>query len=225
MIKAAFFDLDETLVDADYAHKIATEKAFAYFGYDYREIRKKSLENYSSMGKRVSDSLRIRRDAAGITEQEIPIKKLLTIRENYFLELIGEIVLLKGAREIVRFMKEKNVVTAIVSSGVKTYIEAILEAFHLKEYVSFIISGEDVIMGKPNPECYFVALSKAQQIIPNLHSEECLVFEDTEAGVTAGNKAGMKVVLIPTPISIMPTNIFPDYQIKSLLAFDKTILS
>lgn len=100
MIRAAFFDLDETLINAEYAHKIATEKAFATFGYDYSEIRKKS-PGYTSMGKRVYDNLKARRDGAGISEVDIPMDKLQEVREKLFLPLMKEeIVLLEGARKL-----------------------------------------------------------------------------------------------------------------------------
>jgi beta-phosphoglucomutase-like phosphatase (HAD superfamily) len=225
MIKTAFFDLDETLIDAEKAHKTATSKAFAYFGYDYAEVRKKS-SNHTSMGKRVYDNLKIRRDAAGISEKEIPMEKLREVREAYFLDLVKiDSILLKGSHEIFTIMKEKNILTAIVSSGTKKYINLMLDIFKLQNYVDFVIGGDDVVEGKPNPECYLKAYEHALQSIPNLQTEECLVFEDTEAGVTAGKNAGMKVVLIPTSYSIMPTEILADYKIDSLLEFDKTILS
>jgi HAD superfamily hydrolase (TIGR01509 family) len=225
MIRAVFFDLDETLIDAETAHKKATSQAFAYFGYDYAEVRKKS-SRYTSMGKRVYDNLKIRRDAAGISEIEIPMEKLREVREKYFLEHVkNDTILLEGVHEILNTIREKNILAAIVSSGTKVYINLILDMFHLQSYVNFIISGDDVQEGKPNPECYLVAYKQAFQILPNLQTKECLVFEDTEAGVTAGKKAGMKVVLIPTSYSIMPTTILPDYEINSLLMFDKTILS
>lgn len=224
MIRASFFDLDETLVNAEHAHKIATEKAFAYFGYDYVEVRKKS-PTYFSVGKRVYDNLKSRRDGAGITEQEIPMDTLQTVRENYFLELMQkEAILMPGSLQTLCLMKEHNITTAIVSSGTKKYIDIFIETFHLKAYVNFEIAGDDVANGKPDPECYRKAYEKALITIPDLQTNECLVFEDTEAGVTAGKNAGMKVVLIPTPSSIMPKEIQPDYQIDSLLNFDVSIL-
>jgi HAD superfamily hydrolase (TIGR01509 family) len=225
MINAVFFDLDETLVDAEQAHAKATIQAFAYFGYDYLDIRKKSPDHISR-GMRVKDNLKARRDGAGISEVEIPIEKLIEVREKFFLELVKkEAFLLKGAQEILRLMKDKNIQVAIVSSGTKDYLSLILDIFRFKNLIDFVVSGDDVQEGKPNPECYLKAYEVARLLIPTLETKECLVFEDTKAGITAGKKAGMRVVFIPTPGSVMPTTFFPDYQINSLLEFDKSILA
>jgi HAD superfamily hydrolase (TIGR01509 family) len=177
------------------------------------------------MGKRVSDNLKARRDGAGILESEIPFQKLLSLREGYFLEYMEkEAIILEGAGEIVKRMKSKNILSAIVSSGTNKYLYLVLKKFNLEDSIDFIVSGDDVLKGKPDPECYLTAFNKAIKIIPDLKTEECLVFEDTEAGVTAGKNAGMKVVLIPTLTSIMPTVAMPDYIIDSLLNFKDSML-
>lgn len=99
-----------------------------------------------------------------------------------------------------------------------------MEMFRLKTYIGFKITGDDVVKGKPDPECYRKAHVHASEEIPGLQASECLVFEDTESGVIAGKNAGMKVVLIPTPCSVMPKETQPDYQINSLLDFTDEIL-
>jgi len=224
MIKAAFFDLDETLINAEHAHKAATEKAFAAFGYDYLEVRKKS-PNHISMGKRVYDNLKARRDGAGISEEQIPMDKLQEIREGYFLSFMkDEIVLLEGVHEILEIMKQKHIITAIVSSGTKKYVELVMDIFKLRNDIHFIITGDDVERGKPDPECYLKAYDQALNELKDLHNQECIVFEDTESGITAGKKAGMKVVYIPTPTSVPPINYLPDYTINSLLSFKTEVL-
>lgn len=224
MIKAAFFDLDETLINAEHAHKKATERAFASFGYDYSEVRKKS-PNHISMGKRVYDNLKARRDGAGITEEQIPMDKLQEIREGFFLSLMkDEVVLLDGVHEILEIMQQKNIITAIVSSGTKKYVELVLDIFNLRNNIHFIITGDDVERGKPEPECYLKAYEKAHNELQNLHNLECIVFEDTESGITAGKKAGMKVVYIPTSTSVPPIDYLPDYTINSLLNFNTEVL-
>lgn len=225
MIKAAFFDLDETLINAENAHKKATEMAFSHFGYDYQIVRKSSPQ-YFSMGKRVSDNLKARRDGAGISEDKIPLNELYKVREKYFLELFQEEgMLMPGAQEILKKMKELNKIVAIVSSGTEIYLHLVMKKFLLNEYINFIIAGDDVVKGKPDPECYLKAFNKALTVKGDLHQNECLVFEDTEAGVIAGKKAGMKVVYIPTPVSIPPQEIMPDYTILSLTNFEYSSLS
>jgi len=54
-----------------------------------------------------------------------------------------------------------------------------------------IISGEDVIIGKPNPACYLLGAEKLGAV-----TAECLVFEDAPAGITAGETAGSCIAVI-----------------------------
>lgn len=57
-----------------------------------------------------------------------------------------------------------------------------------KSYFQEVISADDIIYGKPNPEGYLLAAKKLK-IAP----KECLVLEDSRAGVLAGISAKMKV--------------------------------
>jgi mannitol-1-/sugar-/sorbitol-6-phosphatase len=55
----------------------------------------------------------------------------------------------------------------------------------------FMVSGEDVSVGKPSPECYLLAASR-MEVDPG----RCIVFEDAVAGILAGEAAGCDVVVI-----------------------------
>lgn len=226
MIKATFFDLDLTLVDAEHAHGYATERAFAHFGYNYRDI-KKMTQNHRSIGRRVEDNLRIRRDGAGITEKELPLAILIKERQRLFLELVkNEIIMRPGAEHALQTARNNNCKVAVVSSGEYEYVHLALNTFHLDQFVDFVVCGNDVSKGKPDPECYVTALKKARELNSTITPYECLVFEDTEAGVTSGKRAGMKVVYIPTPKSVSPLRDYPaDHTLKSLDELDDSLFS
>ena len=220
MIKAVFFDLDDTLIDSLALHLKANQLTFEKFGYDYDLIQEK-VNNIDFMGRRVSDILIIKRDAFGITEEKLPAKKLIATRENFFLALVKkETILLPGVINLLTKLKEKNVIVAIVSSGSIKYINLILDKFELKIYVDFIVSGDDVKLAKPDSECYEKAFKYLNNNYGKFDKRECLVIEDTENGVIAANKAGLKVLLVPSKNSVLPKNTNPDYQIKSLTEFD-----
>lgn len=221
MIKAVFFDLDDTLVDSLKLHLKANRLAFEKFGYNYDLIQEKT-KNLDFMGRRVSDILIIKRDAFGISEKELRAKILIETRENFFIELVkNETILLPGAIKILKTLKEKNIITAIVSSGSKKYINVVLDKFKLEKIVDFIISGDGVEKGKPDPECYQKAFKYLNDYYGKFDKKECLVVEDTENGVIAANKSRLKILLVPSKHSVLPSNIKPDFQIKTLLEFDK----
>ncbi|MFA6532826.1 MAG: HAD family phosphatase [Patescibacteria group bacterium] len=220
MIRAVFLDLDDTLVDSLKLHLTANRLAFEKFGYNYDLIQDKT-KNVDFMGRRVSDILIIKRDAFGISEKELPAKKLIETRENIFIEEVKkETVMLPGAVSLLKTLKEKNIITAIVSSGSKKYINIILDKFNLKELVDFIISGDEVEKGKPDPECYQKAFQYLNKNYGKHDKNECLVVEDTENGVISANKSHLKVLLVPSKHSVLPKKVKPDYQIRTLKDFD-----
>jgi sugar-phosphatase len=55
----------------------------------------------------------------------------------------------------------------------------------------FIVTGEDVVVGKPNPQCYILGAERL-----GVRPSDCLVFEDVAAGIQAGEAAGADVVVI-----------------------------
>jgi beta-phosphoglucomutase-like phosphatase (HAD superfamily) len=63
----------------------------------------------------------------------------------------------------------------------------------IRPYFRKIINSTDVTNGKPDPEI-FTKAAEALHIPP----ENCIVFEDSMAGVKAGKAAGMKVVALTT---------------------------
>lgn len=223
MIKAVFFDLDETLVDSIIPHLKADRRAFEKLGYNYDLIEKK-VKNMDFMGTRVSDFLIIKRNYSKITEKELPAKKLIETREGFFLELVkNESTVYPGAISLLKKLKELNKIVAVVSSGSKQYINLVLNKFNMNSYVDFIISGDQVEKGKPNPECYLKAYKYINEKYGKFEKNECLVIEDTENGVISGNKAGLKILLVPSKYSVLPKTIKPDYQINTLEEFDTAI--
>ena len=66
----------------------------------------------------------------------------------------------------------------------------------MSEYFGVIVCGDDVKACKPSPEIYLTVASRM-----GLRPEECLVFEDSRAGIASGKNAGMKVVALATSLS------------------------
>ena len=68
---------------------------------------------------------------------------------------------------------------------------------NLRDYFSCIITGTDVLRGKPNPDIY---LAVAQEL--DVSPARCLVFEDIVAGILAGKNAGMRVCAVEDEYSV-----------------------
>lgn len=222
MIRAVFFDLDDTLVDAMDCHRQANVESFAKFGLDYDEAKRKSKE-FIPLGRKVVDVIKVRKDALNVSEEKLPLKKLVRVREEIFLKLLeSKVRLLPGAVHALEQARKNVRIVAIVSSGIREYINRVLNQFNLAKYVDFIIGAEDAVKGKPNPECY----EKAYELIPKelkIKKYECLVVEDSVNGVKAGKAAGMKVIFVPSKYT--KGKIKADITLGNLNRFDMRLFN
>lgn len=91
-------------------------------------------------------------------------------------------------REAVRYAAAR-VPVAIVSGAARAEIEPVVEAAGLAPLLRGIVSSDDVVEGKPDPEGYLKALA----LLDGVEAGDVLVFEDTEAGIASAKSAGMRV--------------------------------
>jgi HAD superfamily hydrolase (TIGR01509 family) len=92
-------------------------------------------------------------------------------------------------REAVRFAAGR-VPVAICSGAARDEIEPVVESAGLAECFRAIVSAEDVVHGKPDPEGYVKTLELLE-----VDPVDAIVFEDTEAGVASARAAGVGRVL------------------------------
>jgi len=92
-------------------------------------------------------------------------------------------------REAIRFAAER-VPLAICSGAARAEIEPVVEAAGLTPLFEAIVSSDDVLHGKPDPEGYAQALATL-----GVDPAEALVVEDTEAGIASARAAGVGRVL------------------------------
>lgn len=93
-----------------------------------------------------------------------------------------------GAGEFLRSLPQGR--WAVVTSAPLALAKARLTAAGLP-LPEVIISAESVKVGKPNPDCYLIGAKKL-----GVNIEDCLVFEDVEAGIKAGESAGAQVIVV-----------------------------
>jgi beta-phosphoglucomutase-like phosphatase (HAD superfamily) len=82
---------------------------------------------------------------------------------------------------------------AVGSSGYRANVEFVLDKCNIGRYFKATVAGDEVTRCKPDPEIYLTAAKHL-----GLKPEECIVFEDAEAGIEAGKRAGMRVVALAT---------------------------
>lgn len=190
MIKGVIFDLDGVLVSTDEMHFSAWKKLADELGIDKftkeDNKRQKGVSRMNSLDVVLSKGNRI------YTVEE---KEELAERKNTyykeFLEELDEREILPGAKECLIMLRQKGILIGIGS--VSKNAPLILERTGLIHYVDKVSCGLDITKSKPDPQVFEVAADKL-----GLKYEECLVVEDSFAGVVAGKAAHMKVLGIGT---------------------------
>ena len=112
---------------------------------------------------------------------------------KYFLEhpIYYKAILKPFVKEILVFLKEHKIKTAVCSSSPKKTIEKALKDCEILEYFDFIVSSDEVKKSKPNPDVYL----KACEIL-QVSNEDAFVIEDSTRGIEAGKNANIKVIAI-----------------------------
>lgn len=86
-------------------------------------------------------------------------------------------------------LKSRGFKTAVATSAPRANLDLIISTLKISDKMDSMMSSEDVKAHKPNPEVY---LESAKRV--GVPPADCIVFEDSFSGVTAGLNAGMKVV-------------------------------
>ena len=104
---------------------------------------------------------------------------------------------------VVEFVKQagERYRLAIASGGTREQIEFALRDTPIEKEFAVIVTAEDTDIGKPDPAIYELALkllNGARPKPPLIKAEECLVVEDSLAGICSAIAAGMKVMALAT---------------------------
>ncbi len=85
----------------------------------------------------------------------------------------------------------RSLPTAIATSSNREDLEYLINRIGARKTLTAAVSAENYRHSKPDPECYLLAAEKL-----GCKPENCLVFEDSIAGLTAAKRAGMSTVAI-----------------------------
>lgn len=112
-------------------------------------------------------------------------------RGHYEALLAENISLIKGVKPYIKALKGAGKTCGVVSSAASWMVDNILQATGLGDTFDVVITQEDVTRHKPDPAAYHLALARL-----NALPENTLIFEDSNAGVLAGNASGCDVIAI-----------------------------
>ncbi len=183
-IKLVIFDLDGVIIDSEPIHMQVTNSILENLGTPLTWAEYEVFIGGSD--RKIWTSMKERFNL------DMPIKTLI---DNYHVELIkyfkqaNKIPPVEGIPELLDVLDQEKIAYAIGSSSSHMNICMALEATGLSKRIMTRISGEDVTHGKPAPDIFLLAAKRM-----GFKPEECLVIEDSEAGVKAAVSAGMACV-------------------------------
>lgn len=186
-IKAVIFDLDGVILNTAHYHYLAWKRILNGYGEEFTEEENEQIKGVARI-----KSLEILLEMKKMTMSEVEKLKVLRQKNNWYLEYVLAIDLddlLPGAITFLELLKSHGIKTGIASTSDNTSL--ILELTGLRKYFNAVIDGNRVKSPKPSPEVYI-----ASALVLDRNPSECLVFEDSRAGVLSAKRAGMKVVAV-----------------------------
>jgi HAD superfamily hydrolase (TIGR01509 family) len=200
MIRAIIFDLDGTLVDTEPIHleafnevlrerglEIAPAEYFARLvGLDDRDCFTTVLREHGApAGEAVVAAMIARKTVA------------------YTAKIRSRDVLRPGAERFVRACAERFPLM-IASGTLRAEAELILRRAKLRGWFLDVLGAEDAERGKPAPDIFIAALGRLGFLLRQhdpVKPRQCLVVEDTPAGIAAARAAGMRVLAIEATVA------------------------
>lgn len=204
MLQAIIFDFNGVIVDDEPLHleliqRVLAEEGVVITDEDYRN-KYLGFDDRGAFATALADTGR-----EPLAANANFINDLIARKAALYLRAIDERCLLfPGVVELVQRLATRYPL-AIASGALRQEIELVLARGGIRDYFHAIVAAEDVSECKPHPEGYVKALAalNAHQR-HNGHSghheliqpSECLVIEDSIAGIEAARRAGMRCLAV-----------------------------
>ena len=197
MIKAVIFDMDGVLIEAKDWHYEALNKALSLFGFE--------ISRYDHLV--TFDGLPTSRKLEMLTvERGLPRSLHAFINEmkqQYTMDYVYTCCKPRFVHQYaLSHLKADGYRLALASNSIRRTIELMIEKAGLTEYMEFMLSNQDVVKAKPDPEIYLTAIQRL-----GLKPEECLICEDNQNGIQAALASGAHLFKVDTVNDVTYANI------------------
>ena len=211
--KGVIFDFDGVVVDTETYHYRSWRKAAELVGYpltweEYLPLKSTGLSTIANYicdhsGREVSQEIR---DAVADTKLQV---------FNELVEELSEKDIIPGVQEFLTALQDRQVRAAVASSSRTS--GALAQRFDLSQYFRVLIDGNRKLPRKPAPDTFLLA-AKLLGVDP----ADCIVFEDSLAGIEAARNAGMPVIAVGGIRSELAMGHIQDFrQIRKFLEISK----
>jgi HAD superfamily hydrolase (TIGR01509 family) len=189
MIKGVLFDMDGVLIDAADWHYDALNEALDIFGYTIDRLE--HLSRFNGMTTR--KKLQILTEEKDFPQElqdvvsDIKQDRTLRIAAKKCFPTAAHLILLSTLRN-------RDIKIGVVTNSIRKTSEFMLQYSGIFDFLDVLITNEDVMNPKPNPEGYLLGMSKL-----GITPSETVVIEDGVHGIVAAKAAGANVVEVLSP--------------------------
>jgi HAD superfamily hydrolase (TIGR01509 family) len=185
-IDAVIFDMDGLMMDTEPCYRAAWQRAARGFGY---EISDEAWFDFIGLTRAGGEDLLLRLFGAGFP---LAAFRDASVRceNDVFVEFPPSTK--PGLEGLLAFLDLSRIRRAVATSTDRTRTTAQLTQNGLLNRFDALATGDEVATGKPSPDVFLLAAERLA-----VDPVNCLALEDSEAGVLAAHRAGMRVFIVP----------------------------
>ncbi|MDO5612215.1 MAG: HAD-IA family hydrolase [Paracoccus sp. (in: a-proteobacteria)] len=196
MIGALIWDVDGTLSETEETQRCAFNETFRAFAIDWNWDRLTYKRLLLAPGG--IDRLRTYADETGNTLPDDLLRRIYADKTHRYVRLLerGGAPLRPGVAALIAAAQRHGVRQAIATTTSRANVEALIAATLERpaaEVFQVIAAGDEVRVPKPAPDVFLLALERL-----GLPASDCIVIEDSQAGMTAARAAGLRVLITPS---------------------------
>ncbi|MDB9525471.1 HAD family phosphatase [Oscillatoria sp. CS-180] len=184
--KAFIFDMDGLMLDSEPLYQQAWQTAAKELGYSL------STDLYLSLvGRSSAEADKIFLKIFGTQFPVTEFNQRWDIHWHSLIEMKG-ITLKPGLLPLLDWVEQKAIPKAVGTSSHSTEAELCLSIAGIRDRFPILVTVDQVNAGKPEPDIFQEAVQRL-----GISASDCLVLEDSNAGVQAAQSAGIPVVMVP----------------------------
>jgi HAD superfamily hydrolase (TIGR01509 family) len=185
-LKAILWDNDGVLVDTEHLYFLANRRALATIGVNL------SPKDFTEISLRRGESVFRLAERAGVSDARIEATRELRNRQYAELLLETHDLLMPGVRELLGRLRPRVEIMGIVSNSLPDHFHLIHRQSGILPFFDFHVLSGDCPQGKPYPDPYLTALTRA-----GVTADEAVAVEDNERGLRAALAAGLRCLIVP----------------------------
>jgi HAD superfamily hydrolase (TIGR01509 family) len=180
------FDMDGLMFDTEQVSYLSFTEATKCYGYDLDEATFQK-----TLGANLPKVKTIYQERFGNDFPfDVVIQKKFACAADY-IQRKG-VPIKEGLYELLDYLCEHKIKKAVATSSSREVTLRLLNMAGIDHKFEYVLCGDEVEKSKPDPEIFLKVAEKL-----HCHTERCLVLEDSEMGILAAYRAGMKAIMVP----------------------------